>query len=144
MKTFMVFSTQLKVYKYVSRNNNLYSPLNSFKLVNRVISSFKLVQFCYTFDNDCNNLRSVFKQYDNIGTIGTITMTIINPITRYLYRNLNVLSEERLKECGLTTLETRRLRENQIEVFRILNGYENIYKYFFSDLRKIVGMGVMR
>ena len=30
--------------------------------------------------------------------------------------------EERLNECGLTTLETRRL----IEVFKILNGYENI------------------
>ena len=33
---------------------------------------------------------------------------------------------ERLKECGLTTLETRRLRRDQIEVFKILNGYENI------------------
>ena len=32
----------------------------------------------------------------------------------------------RLKECGLTTLETRRLREDQIEVFQILNEYENI------------------
>ena len=32
----------------------------------------------------------------------------------------------RLKECGLTTLETRRLRGNQIDVFTILNGYENI------------------
>ena len=43
---------------------------------------------------------------------------------------------ERLKECGLTTLETRRLRGDQIEVFKILNGCENIDRNMFFSLKK--------
>ena len=43
--------------------------------------------------------------------------------------------EERLTECGLTTLETRCLRLN-IEVFKILNGYENIDRNMFFSLKK--------
>ena len=29
-------------------------------------------------------------------------------------------------ECGLTTKDTRMLRGDQIEVFKILNGFENV------------------
>ena len=51
----------------------------------------------------------------------------------------------RLKECGLTTLETRRLRGDQIEVFNILNGYENIDRNIFftvKEERRTRGHGV--
>ena len=34
--------------------------------------------------------------------------------------------ESSLLQCGLTTLETRRLRGVQIEVFKIVNGYEDV------------------
>ena len=47
-----------------------------------------------------------------------------------------------MKECGLATLEARRLRGDQIEVFKILNGYKNIYKNMF--LRNIVELEDMR
>ena len=48
----------------------------------------------------------------------------------------NLSYEERLKECGLTNLETTRLRGDQIEVFKILNGYENIDRNMFFSLKK--------
>ena len=44
--------------------------------------------------------------------------------------------EERLKKCGLTTLETRRLMGDQIEVFTILNGYENIDSNNFFEIKE--------
>ena len=52
----------------------------------------------------------------------------------------NISYEMRLKECGLTTLETRRLRGDQIEVFKILNGYENSDTNIVSQFRKREGL----
>ena len=40
--------------------------------------------------------------------------------------------ESRLLQCGLTTLETRRLRGDQIEVFKIVNGLEVDRNMFYK------------
>ena len=42
----------------------------------------------------------------------------------------------RLLQCGLTTLATRRLRVDQIEVFKIMNGYEDIDRNMFFKLKE--------
>ena len=51
--------------------------------------------------------------------------------TKIIQKFRNMGYEMRLKECGLTTLETRRLRGDQVEVFKILNGYDNTDRMFF-------------
>ena len=57
------------------------------------------------------------------------------PVVTFHQRSFSY--EECLKECGLTTLETRRLKGDQTEVFGILNGYENIYRNIFFSLKKV-------
>ena len=44
--------------------------------------------------------------------------------------------ESRLLQCGLTTLETRKLRGDQIEVFKIVNGYEDVDMHMFFKLKE--------
>ena len=44
--------------------------------------------------------------------------------------------ESRLLQCGLTTLETRTLRGDQIEIFKIVNGYEDVDRYMFFKLKE--------
>ena len=51
--------------------------------------------------------------------------------------------EDRLQNLRLMSLVTRRLRENMLEVFKILNGFDNIDREHFlvysrSTLRSII------
>ena len=50
-------------------------------------------------------------------------------------RDLNY--ESRLLQCGLTTRETRRQKGDQIEVFKIVNGYEDVNRNMFFKLKKV-------
>ena len=44
--------------------------------------------------------------------------------------------ESCLLQCGFTTLETRRLRGDQIEVFKIVNGYEDVDRNMLFKLKE--------
>ena len=44
--------------------------------------------------------------------------------------------ENRLLQCGLTTLETWRLKGDQIEVFKIVNSYEDVARNMFFKLKE--------
>ena len=57
-------------------------------------------------------------------------------VSKFIPELRDLSYEERLKECGLTTLETRRLRGDKIEFLEILNGYENINRNMFFSLKK--------
>ena len=60
--------------------------------------------------------------------------------TKIIPKLRNISYEMHLKECGLTTLETRRLRGDQIDMFKILNKCENIDRNIFSRSRKREGL----
>ena len=78
------------------------------------------------------------KDIDTLDRIQRKSTKIISGLRELSY-------EERLKECGLTTLETMRLRGDKIEVFKILNGYEKIIEILcFSHSRKIAEVDDMR
>ena len=54
--------------------------------------------------------------------------------TRLISEISQLRYEERLQQCTLTTLDTRRIGGDQIEVFKIMHGYEVLSKYmFFSE-----------
>ena len=73
-------------------------------------------------------------------TLAQICLKKIERRTTKLIPGLGDLRyEERLNDCGLRTPETRRLRWDQMEVFKILNGYANnddtIYVFKLSKVK---------
>ena len=68
------------------------------------------------------------------------------PYCKMIPKPKDISYEMRLKECGLTTCSETRLRRNQIEVFKILNGYENIDRnicFSVKEERRTRGHGVI-
>ena len=45
--------------------------------------------------------------------------------------------KRRLLQCGLTTLKTRRLRGDQIEVLKIVKRYEDVDRNIFFKLKEV-------
>jgi len=54
--------------------------------------------------------------------------------TKLMCRDKSVGYYERLRYLGLTTLETRRLRGDLIEVFKIFKGFEDVYYTVYTLL----------
>ena len=87
-------------------------------------------------NNACHNQNDRMKKFNFIIRFSrTKYVDMLEKIqrraTKLIPELIDLTYEERLKECGLPTLETRRLRGDQIEVFKILNGYENIDSNIF-------------
>ena len=69
------------------------------------------------------------KDIDKLRRIQRRASKIITELTDRSY-------ESRLLECGLTTTKTMRLRGDQIEMFEIVNGYEDIDRNMFFKLKE--------
>ena len=71
----------------------------------------------------------------DLGPLTNILEKVQRRTTKLITGLRDLSYDDRLKECGLTTLETRRLRGDQIEVFKILNGHENIDPNIFFKIK---------
>ena len=69
------------------------------------------------------------KDIDKLESIKRRATKMIPELRERIYEN-------RLLQCGLTTLETRRLRGDQIGVFKIVNGYEDVDRNMFFKLKE--------
>ena len=68
------------------------------------------------------------KYIDKLERVQSRATRLISEISQLSY-------EERIQQCILTTLETRRIRGDQIEVFKIMQGYEGLNKDMFFKIK---------
>ena len=68
------------------------------------------------------------KYIDKLERVQRRATRLISEISQLSY-------EERHQQCRLTTLETRRIRGDQIEVFKIMHGYERLNKDMFFRIK---------
>ena len=68
------------------------------------------------------------KDIDKLERVQRRATRLISEISQLSY-------EKRLQQCRLTTLETRRIRGDQIEVFKIMHGYEGLNKDMFFRIK---------
>ena len=68
------------------------------------------------------------KDIDKLERVQRRATRLISEISQLSY-------EERLQQCRLTTLETRRIRGDQIKVFKIMHGYEGLNKDMFFRIK---------
>ena len=68
------------------------------------------------------------KDIDKLEHVQRRATRLISEISQLSY-------EERLQKCRLTTLETKRIRGDQIEVFKIMHGYVGLNKDMFFRIK---------
>ena len=109
-----------------SKGNNIIGELSH---INKqlIVSLYKAIVRPH-LKHCIHALRPYRKDTDKLERIQQRATKII-PESRYLSY------ESRLLECGLTTLEIRRQRGGQIEVLKIVNGYEDIDRNMFFKLK---------
>ena len=94
-------------------------------------------------DHKFSSYMSDLKSFLTFGKTAVIDQKDIDKLERIQRRankmipELRDLSyESRLLQCGLTTLDTRGLRGDQIEVFKTVSGYEDVDRNIFFKLKE--------
>ena len=123
----LIFADDTKVFRKVNTDGDKQHLQNDIDILVKWSEKWQmLLNFgtCKCLHTGHGNMDVNYKMVDTV--LGTTVKE----------KDLGVTISADMKECGLTTLETRRLRGDQIEVLKILNGYENIDRNMFFSLKK--------